>query len=152
MTQHWYWSWGLSALYRPEWCHVLFCLHSDIKFGPNQGDILISPRYRPVVRAKLDIALWSGLYVMHNPVVPFDLWCQSGICVNIALGLCLETNIALSYASCYIDLLTTLLMLYFTHSTHYNALTNNYFWWFLLIHPKISTQNQLNIYFLTVMQ
>jgi len=33
-----------------------------------------------VVRAKLDIALWSGLYVIYNPVVSFDLRCQSGIC------------------------------------------------------------------------
>jgi len=32
-----------------------------------------------VVRAKLDIALWSGLYVIYNPVVSFDLRCQSGI-------------------------------------------------------------------------
>ena len=32
-----------------------------------------------MVRAKLDIALWSGLYVIYNPVVSFDLRCQSGI-------------------------------------------------------------------------
>jgi len=36
-------------------------------------------RCRPVVRAKLDIALWSGLYVIYDPVVSFDLRCQSGI-------------------------------------------------------------------------
>ena len=35
-------------------------------------------QYCPVVRAKLDIALWSGLYVIYNPVVSFDLRCQSG--------------------------------------------------------------------------
>jgi len=34
-----------------------------------------------VVRAKLDIALWSGLYVIYNPVVSFDLRCQSGISI-----------------------------------------------------------------------
>ena len=31
-----------------------------------------------MVRAKLDIALWSGLYVIYNSVVSFDLRCQSG--------------------------------------------------------------------------
>jgi len=35
-----------------------------------------------VVRAKLDIALWSGLYVIYNPMVSFDLRCQSGICIG----------------------------------------------------------------------
>ena len=27
----------------------------------------------------IDIALWLGLYVIYNPVVSFDLRCQSGI-------------------------------------------------------------------------
>ena len=27
----------------------------------------------------LDIALWSGQYVKYNPMVSFDLSCQSGI-------------------------------------------------------------------------
>ena len=27
----------------------------------------------------LDISLWSGKYVIYNPVVSFDLRCQSGI-------------------------------------------------------------------------
>jgi len=31
--------------------------------------------YCPVVRAKLDITLWSGLCVIYNPVVSFDLRC-----------------------------------------------------------------------------
>ena len=49
---------------------------------------LITGRYRycPVVRANLDIALWSGLYVIYNPVVSFDLRCQSGICHNYFRG------------------------------------------------------------------
>ena len=34
-----------------------------------------------MVRAKLDNALWSGLHVIFNPVVSFDLRCQSGICM-----------------------------------------------------------------------
>ena len=28
---------------------------------------------------QIDIALWSGVYVIYNPVVSFDLRCQSGI-------------------------------------------------------------------------
>ena len=33
-----------------------------------------------MVRAKLDVALWSALYVIYNPVVSFDRRYQSGIC------------------------------------------------------------------------
>ena len=32
---------------------------------------------------RYQIALWSGLYVIYNPVVSFDLRCQSGILPNI---------------------------------------------------------------------
>ena len=54
------------------------------------GTIITSGRtitytYRPVVRAKLDIALWPGLYVIYNPVVSFDPRCQSGIYIFIRL-------------------------------------------------------------------
>ena len=34
----------------------------------------------------LDIALWSGKYVIYNPVVSFDLRCQSGICNNYTMA------------------------------------------------------------------
>ena len=36
-----------------------------------------------MVRAKLDIALWSGLYVIYSPMVSFDLRCQSSNLYNI---------------------------------------------------------------------
>ena len=46
-----------------------------------------------MVRAKLDIALWSGLYVIYKPVVSFDLRCQSCIYLGIvSKGLNLYTT------------------------------------------------------------
>ena len=52
-----------------------------IKFCPNHRAISI------------DIALWSGLYVMYNPVVSFDLRCQSGKKINSSITLQFDVSI-----------------------------------------------------------